>query len=105
MAHHCPKCGFHSESRTEQQNRLLWAGAYTPIAQFMSEQSGKVITRDMVHEVCKSNFSPRVENRINGETYPKSTTRLSKREFSEYMDRVYQFGAEMGVWFNTDEAA
>ena len=32
----CPKCNFHIETRSEQQNRLLWAGAYTPIAAHLS---------------------------------------------------------------------
>ena len=100
----CPKCGFRGENRTEHQNRLLWAGAYSPIAQFLSEQNGLVITRDMVHDTCKSNFAPRAENRLTGETYPKSTTRFSKKEFSDYLERVFAWGASMGVFFDSEVA-
>jgi len=102
----CPCCGFRSETRTGEQNRLLWAGAYSPIAQHLSEQSQKVITREMVHEVAKDRFMPRITVEWGGKvkTYPKSTTRLTKAEFSDYLERVYQWGAEMGVYFDREAA-
>lgn len=97
----CPKCGYREETRTEQQNRLLWAGAYTPIAQHLSEESGKIITRDMVHCVAKDRFCPRIVVEFQGKSksYPQSTTRLNKQEFSDYLQQVYAWGASMGVIF------
>ena len=97
----CPKCGYREQTRTEQQNNLLWVGAYMPIAQFLSEQSGKVITKDMVHCVAKDRFMPRivVEYGDRSKSYPQSTTRLNKQEFSDYLEQVRAWGAEMGVVF------
>ena len=97
----CPKRGYHSETRSEEQNRLLWAGAYGPIAQVLSEESGKVITKEMVHEVSKDRFCPRIIVEFQGKSksYPKSTTRLNKQEFSDYLEQVYAWGAELGAVF------
>ena len=84
------------------QNRLLWASAYTPIAVFLSEQSGKVITREMVHAVAKDRFAPRITVEFDGKSksYPQSTTRFTKAEFSDYLEAVYAWGADMGVFFS-----
>lgn len=97
----CPHCNGRIETRSEKQNRLLWAGAYTPIASHLSEVSNKVITREMVHEVAKDRFSDRMIVAWNGKekSYPKSTTRMGKQEFGDYLEQVYQWGAEMGVIF------
>ena len=97
----CPKCGYRATTRTEEQNRLLWVSAYLPIAQFLTEQSGKVITKDMVHCVAKDRFSPRVIVEFDGKSksYPQSTTRFNKQEFSDYLEQVYAWGAELGVMF------
>lgn len=102
-----PESGWYVEAipaeqkRSADQNNLLWVSAYRPIAQFLSEQSGKVITAEMVHEVAKDRFSPRIVVELYGKSksYPKSTTRMGKAEFSDYLEQVYAWGAEMGVAF------
>ena len=95
----------YKKARTLRQNRLLWASAYGPIAEHLSEQSGKVITREMVHEVAKDRFSPVTVVELNGKakSYPRSTTTFTVEEFKTFLDRVYQWGAEMGVFFNQDD--
>jgi hypothetical protein len=97
----CPKCGYHSQTRTEEQNNLLWRSAYTPIAQHLTEESGKIITKEMVHEVAKDRFAPRVVVEAFGrsKSYPRSTTKFNKQEFSDYLEQVYAWGSEMGVLF------
>lgn len=89
------------ETRRNRQNRLLWAGAYRPIAEFLTEKSGKVITSEQVHLVAKDRFMPREVVEFNGKSksYPRSTTKLTVREFNEYLEQVFAWGAEMGVWF------
>ena len=102
-----PKCGLLVEwcdfdaKRTADQNSLLWVSAYRPIASFLSEKSGKVITSEMVHCVCKDRFLPPTLVEFNGKSksYPGSTTKLGKKAFSDYLEQVYSWGAEMGVYF------
>ena len=93
-------CEFDSK-RTHEQNRLLWVSAYRPIAQFLSEQSGKVITAEMVHAVAKDRFLDPVVVEFGGrsKSYPGSTTKQGKKKFSDYLEQVYAWGAEMGVEF------
>lgn len=103
-----PECGVIFEwgnadsKRNAEQNSLMWVSAYRPIAQYMSEASGKVITSEMIHEVCKDKFLPPIMvPRKDGTTkrYNGSTTRLGKKAFSDYLEQVYAWGASMGVWF------
>ena len=103
-----PDCGFVVEwsqadaKRTTEQNALLWVSAYRPIAQFLSEQSNKVITSEMVHAVAKDRFLDPVVVEMNGKrkSYPGSTTKLGKKAFSDYLEQVYSWGAGMGVYFD-----
>lgn len=102
----CPKCGYREETRTEQQNRMLWAGAYLPIALHLSEESGKVITKDMVHAVAKDRFLDPIVVEFNGKVkrYPGSTTRLGVKAFNEYLEKVFAWGVDMGVYFDKEAA-
>ena len=95
----CPKCNFHIETRSGQQNKLLWAGAYTPIAEYLTEASGKCVTREMVHEVAKDRFAERIVVEYNGKSksYPKSSSSMGKKEFSDYLEQIYCWAAEMGI--------
>ena len=103
-----PECGLlvewckADEKRTVEQNALLWASAYGPIAEFLTEKSGKIITREMVHAVAKDRFLEPVVVEFDGKTksYPGSTTKLGKKAFSDYLEKVYSWGAHMGVFFD-----
>lgn len=91
----------YEEARSSEQNKLLWAGAYRPIAEHLSLEHGRIITSEQVHAVCKSQFLEHETNPINGKAYPGSTTKLNKKEFSDYLEQVYAWGGEMGVFFDT----
>lgn len=90
-----------ADRRSSDQNKLLWVGAYRPIAEHLSEQSGKIITSEHVHAVAKDRFLDPVVVELNGKSksYPGSTTKLKKAEFGDYLEKVWSWGAEMGVWF------
>ena len=90
----------HQFTRTAEQNNLLWPGAYRPIARYLSEKNNRIITDWHVHEICKQRIAPHETNPIDGKVYPKSTTKMTKSEFSEYLEEVWSWGAEMGVWFD-----
>ncbi|MBU8921760.1 MAG: recombination protein NinB [Bacteroidales bacterium] len=90
-----------ADRRTSDQNALLWVGAYRPIAEYLSEQSGKIITSEHVHAVAKDRFLDPVIVELNGKSksYPGSTTKLKKKEFGDYLEQVWAWGGSMGVWF------
>ena len=90
-----------ADRRTSDQNALLWVGAYRPIAEYLSEQSGKIITSEHVHAVAKDRFLDPVVVELNGKSksYPGSTTKLKKAAFGDYLEQVWAWGSEMGVWF------
>ena len=102
-----PDCGVLVEwcdadsKRNSEQNRLLWVSAYRPIAAFLSENSGKVITSEHVHAVAKDRFLDPIVVALGdkSKSYPGSTTKLGKRAFSDYLEQVYAWGASMGVAF------
>ena len=102
-----PECGVLFEwcdadsKRSYEQNKLLWVSAYRPIATFLSEQSGKVITSEMVHAVAKDRFLDPIVVTMGdkSKSYPGSTTKLGKKAFSDYLEQCYAWGAEMGVYF------
>ena len=88
--------------RTLEQNKLMWVAAYQPIANYLTEQTGKAITTDMVHEICKDKFlEPLLVPRKDGsfKKYSGSTRKLSKQEFSDYLEKIWSWGAEMRVYF------
>ena len=92
-------------TRWRHAHRL--AAAYTPIAQYLSEQSGRVITREMVHAVAKDRFLEPLIVEFDGKVkrYPGSTTRLGKKAFNEYIEKVFAWGAdELGVFFDSEVA-
>ena len=89
--------------RTLEQNKLMWVGAYQPIANYLSEYTGKAVTTDMVHELCKDKFLPPIlVPRKDGsfKKYNGSTRKLSKAGFSEYIEKIWAWGStELGVQF------
>lgn len=78
--------------RSISQNNYYWL-----IVTLISESTTH--TMEEIHEACRRKFLARKEITIQGETLliPRSTTELSTVEFSEYIERVRCFAAELGV--------
>ena len=102
-----PECGVYFEwyeadtKRSLQANKLLWVGAYQPIAVYLSDKTGNHYTKDMIHAVCKEKFlEPILVPAKDGvKKYPGSTRKLGKKAFNDYLEQVWSWGAEMGVYF------
>ena len=105
------------QSRSTIQNNLMWA-VLSEISNQL-EVSGKKFSADAWHEYFKQEYLPDgTESNIdelvkNHETYKKweylpngkrrlkgSTTDLTTKGFSEYMEQIYAFAASDGVIFN-----
>lgn len=69
--------------RSISQNNYYWQ--YLTI---IGNETGELPNE--LHEICKREFLPPVFKTIMGKEYklPRSTTELSKHEFSEYMDKI-----------------
>lgn len=89
--------------RTLEQNRFMWRRAYQPIAEQMSEATGRLVKKEDLHHFFKDLFGTReiVRHPLTGEqiSVPKSTTKYKKAEMSAYLEQVFAWGAERGVWF------
>lgn len=100
------------KTRKLTQNNLLWAGALNDIAN-QAWVNGRQFSADVWHEFMKRQFLP--EEHIEGitkEGYRKwdydpngeriligSTTQLTTGGFSDYLEQVYSYGANLGVLF------
>ena len=77
--------------RTSPQNALWWV-----YMTYLSEATG--YTKDEIHEICKYQFlqSQKVDEKT-GETFPylRSTTSLSKQEFSELLEQLFIWAAQV----------
>ena len=101
------------KARKIDQNALMWAGALTDIANQAWVQNKK-FSAEIWHEYFKREYLP--EEYSEGITkggYIKwdytpdgervligSTTQLSTGGFSDYLDQVYAYGANLGVRFS-----
>lgn len=84
------------DKRSNPQNRYYF-GLVVPMIQSGIEHLGTELTKGETHEFLKSRFNVQeVTNTDTGEmvSIPKSTTRLSKEQFSEYIGKIQQFAAE-----------
>lgn len=102
--------------RKIDQQKLMWVGALKDISE-QAWVSGRQYSADVWHEHFKREYLP--ETYIEGETqecYEKwaylpngervligSTTKLTTKGFSKYLEQVYAFGAGLGVRFSTVE--
>lgn len=89
-------------NRSTLQNAYLWGWVYVQIVDQL-DSAGHVIptkdgehpyTKDILHEIFRTKFLQVGEiEATNGKTLPiyKSTTKLTKAEFSEYVDNVQKF--------------
>lgn len=79
--------------RSLPQNRYYWA-----ILKIIGDELGYKDTD--LHDACKGKFLGMEEGRdAFGNLYrkPKSTTKLTKPEFAEYMNKVLALAAEMNI--------
>lgn len=88
-------------TRTLAQNRLLFGNVYPPVIEQMGEATGAYVTKDQMHDFFKDMFSPRVPIKVMGKTVyvTKSTTKFTRKEFSDYIEKIYAWGTANGVWW------
>lgn len=82
--------------RSNPQNAYYWA-AVVPLVQQGIKDMGTEVTKEETHEFLKSKFNfLEIVNTETGqcERIPRSTTALSKIEFSDYVQKIQQFAAE-----------
>lgn len=86
--------------RSDQQNKYMW-GVVIPYLQDGFKNIGYQLSKDEVHQFIKSKFNLiEIVNEKTGEAVavPLSTTELTKTEFGEYLEKIFQFSAEfLGV--------
>jgi hypothetical protein len=87
------------EKRTTPQNRRYWGkGVLAQIAE-QAAPNGKLYSAEVWHEQFKRQFIG-VEELPNGQVIGKSSTGLSKAEFSDFCTQVEAYAAqELGVVF------
>jgi hypothetical protein len=102
----------YEEVRTINQNKFLWSQLYQPCAEQISEATGAMLTKDDMHEFFTDKFGARVirtlPNEFHDETglitltksVPKSTTKYTKQEMSDYLEACFAWGAQHQVWFS-----
>lgn len=86
------------ETRSMRQNKYLWGVAYRAIVEFMRDHHGRDYSDEAIHETLKELFLPsRVEQLASREVrIYRTTTKLTKREFCEYVEHVVRWAAEFG---------
>ena len=81
--------------RSNPQNAYYW-GLVIPLLKKAFEDLGHELTAEEVHEFLKAKFNfKEIINQETGEVnqIPLSTTRLSKSEFSDYIEKIQIFAA------------
>jgi hypothetical protein len=88
--------------RSNKQNRYLWGVVYKTLAEGMSEQYHALVTSEMVHDLCRQHFAPRVEVPGTGLTVPMSTADLCRSgnedSFQDYVTQIQELGAKKGIY-------
>lgn len=91
------------KGRTAQQNRYYHSAYVRPLRDAINErqiENGRIerFTTDEVHIGLREKFLPMIQkvNPLTGRTYyePQSTTKLSKQEFSNYLEAIARYAAE-----------
>jgi hypothetical protein len=90
--------------RSNKQNNYLWGVVYKTLAEGMSEQHKALVTLEMVHELCRQYFAPRVDVPGTGQTVPMSTTELCRSgnedSFQDYVVQIQELGAKKGIYIS-----
>lgn len=108
-------------TRSQSQNALMWSGPLRDLEE-QAWVHGRQFSAEVWHEYLKALYLPEetdpdIENLVtNVRVYKKwdispkgdrvlvgSTTQLSKKGMSDYLDKVYAFGAGLGVMFSATE--
>jgi len=89
------ECRNLSKSRTVEQNALYWV-----FLEFLEKETGN--SKELMHEYFKSLFLKRQEviKTAEGEKFIEvvgSTTKLTKREFSEYFNKCINYAIENNI--------
>ena len=81
------------ERRSISQNRLMWLW-FSAIADAWSDATGRVFTRDDVHDAYCQMFLPidTPKGRVGG-----STSGLSTEDMSEFLEKVHADAADDGI--------
>jgi hypothetical protein len=85
--------------RSNQQNRYYFGVLVAMVQQGLND-IGTEVTKEETHEFLKARFNyTEIVNTETGEVMqvPRSTTDLSKEQFSEYKDKIQRWAAE---WLN-----
>lgn len=82
----------HKKSRSNSQNRLLWMWL-----NIISKETGN--DPDDLHEIFKMKFLGTETKQIMGSEIerPKSTTKLSTLEFTNYLDKIETLATSIGI--------
>ncbi len=105
------------KSRTMDQNALMWSGPLRDIAE-QAWVEGRQYSAEVWHEFFKREFLPNASGEGTKDGYQKwvdlptgvtvlvgSTTQLTVRGMSDYLEQVYAYGASLGVQFGARAAA
>ena len=94
------------KQRTKRQNRYLWGVVYKHLVDndpgyFVNEETERLLhgrgiaVTEIVHEFCKAQFLPPVALGIGGGMQvTKSTAKLNRQEFNEYVESIRRWAAE-----------
>lgn len=106
------------KKRTQRQNKYLWGVVYKYLVDndpgyFCNEETerllkGRGIAMDeVVHEFCKAQFLPPLELSIGGGMkITKSTAKLNRQEFNDYVENIRRWAAnELQVFIPDPYAA
>jgi len=94
------------KQRTKRQNRYLWGVVYKHLVDndpgyFCNEETERLLrgrgiaVTEIVHEFCKAQFLPPLELAIGGGMkITKSTAKLNRQEFNDYVENIRRWAAE-----------
>ena len=94
------------KKRTQRQNKYLWGVVYKYLVDndpgyFVNEETERLLrgrgiaVTEIVHEFCKAQFLPPVDLGIGGGMrITKSTAKLNRQEFNDYVENIRRWAAE-----------
>ena len=94
------------KKRTLRQNKYLWGVVYKHLVDndpgyFVNEETERLLhgrgiaVTEIVHEFCKVQFLPPVDLGIGGGMrITKSTAKLNRQEFNDYVENIRRWAAE-----------